>query len=85
MSKHEKTLQKLVAKPTPTDITWDDLSGLLKHLGYEEIKNDGSRRKFVFPKTKEVISLHKPHPQPEIKQYAIRQVVDQLKLHGHIE
>jgi predicted RNA binding protein YcfA (HicA-like mRNA interferase family) len=84
MSKHEKTLTKLCVQPTPTDIKWSDLKGALESLGYQELKGDGSRRKFIFPETKEVISLHKPHPQPEVKQYVIRQVVEQLRLHGRI-
>lgn len=84
MSKHVKTLQRLAAVPTPTNIKWDDLVGALEHLGYKLLSNDGSRRKFVFPETNEVISLHKPHPQPEVKQYAIRAVVDHLKLNGRI-
>lgn len=84
MSKHAKTLNKLSAQPTPTDIKWNDLKGALESLGYKEMTGDGSRRKFVFSATKEVIHLHKPHPQPEVKQYVIRYVVEQLKLHGRI-
>ena len=38
MSKHEKTLTKLNVKPTPADIKWDDLTALLKYLGYEPVK-----------------------------------------------
>jgi len=33
MAKHAKTLQRLLARPTPTSITWDEVIGLLKHLG----------------------------------------------------
>lgn len=84
MSKHAKTLLRLAATPTPTNIKWSDLVGALEDLGYKLLSNKGSRRKFVFPDTQEVISLHEPHPQPEVKQYAIRQVVDHLKLHGRI-
>lgn len=84
MSKHTKTLLRLVATPTPNNIKWSDLVGALEDLGYKLHSNKGSRRKFVFPATQEVINLHEPHPQPEVKQYAIRQVVDHLKLHGRI-
>lgn len=81
MAKHAKTLQRLAASPTPTDITWDEVAGLLRNLGFEEKKNDGSRRKFFNPETKEVISMHRPHPSPVLKQYAVRQLADQLKDH----
>ena len=84
MAKHEKTLQKLLAKPTPTDVTWNEVTALMKHLGYEELKNDGSRRKFVIPESQMCIALHQPHPQPTMKRYAIKQLVDQLKMYGHI-
>jgi predicted RNA binding protein YcfA (HicA-like mRNA interferase family) len=84
MSKHAKTLLRLAATPTPVNIKWSDLVGALEDLGYTLLSNKGSRRKFIFPGTQEVISLHEPHPQPEVKQYAIRQVVDHLKLHGRI-
>ena len=84
MSKHDKTLQRLVATPTPANIKWDDLAGALKNLGYELLKGDGSRRKFVFPGTNEVIAVHCPHPQPDVKQYVIRQFAEHLKLHGRI-
>ena len=82
MAKHAKTLQRLLARPTPTNITWDEVIGLLKHLGFEAKNNDGSRRRFCQPVTGLVISLHQPHPQPEIKQYVARQLAELLKDYG---
>ena len=35
MSKHEKNLKRLSATPTPADLKWDELAGILKYLGYE--------------------------------------------------
>ena len=84
MSTHLKTLHRLKATPTPNDISWRELTALLKHLGYMEIQNDGSRRKFVFPGTKNVIFLHKPHPQSVMKVYAVKQHLEQLYLHSRI-
>lgn len=84
MSKHEKTLQKLTAKPTPTDIKWDDLVSALKSLGYEPLNNSGSRRKFFHHERKHVISLHEPHPQNVIKQYVARQLAEELTAQGFI-
>lgn len=79
MSKHKKTLLKVKATPLPADVKWDDLKGLLEHLGYVEHEGSGSRRKFIHPQTKDVISIHKPHPQPEVKKYVLRLVVDKLR------
>lgn len=84
MTKHDKTRQKLLVKPTPSDITWDELKSFLKQLGYNELTGDGSRRKFVHNGKKDVISIHKPHPQPQIKTYAVKMVVEHLKQHGHL-
>lgn len=67
----------------PTNISLGDLVAL-EDLGYTLLSNKGSRRKFVFPGIQEVISLHEPNPQPEVMQYAIRQVVEHLKLHRRI-
>ena len=84
MSTHLKTLQGLKATQTPNDISWWEITALLKHLGYMEIQNDGSRRKFVFLGTKNVIFLHKPHTQSVMKVYAVKQLLEQLYLHSRI-
>jgi len=84
MTQHEKTLRKLLSKPTPTDLTWNEIATLFKHLEYEEISNDGSRRKFVSSKTGRKIFIHKPHPQPTLQVYVVKQIIETLKLHGCI-
>lgn len=83
MAKHEKILRRLTATPTPTGIKWDELKTALEGLGYELQNNQGSRRKFVHKTSKDIINLHEPHPQPEVKQYMIRQVVEKLKSLGY--
>lgn len=84
MSKHEKLLEKLQSEPTPKDVSWRELSALLGHFGYELKTGAGSRRKFIHPVTKHVISLHEPHPQPTIKPYCIRDVLGALRDAGLI-
>lgn len=49
MSKFEKALDRL--KKKPKDFTWKELQTIMFHLGYEEIKGGGSRRKFINRKT----------------------------------
>jgi len=46
MSKHQKALERLCANPPASDIKWQELKGVLEHLGYTMLKNSGSRRKF---------------------------------------
>jgi predicted RNA binding protein YcfA (HicA-like mRNA interferase family) len=79
MSKKEKLIARL--RQRPSDFTWDELTSLLKSLGYREVKTGrtgGSRRRFVNPSSA-TITLHKPHPQKILKRYAIDQILDILK------
>ena len=85
MSSAEKLLEKLTAKPTPRNFSWDDLVTLLGRLGYQEIKGSGSRRKFVHSATKHSVMLHKPHPGNNLKIYQVNQVIDSINEGLHRE
>lgn len=79
MSCQEKLVTKFQQRPK--DFAWDELTCLLKSLGYRVVKTGkagGSRRRFVHPSAA-TITLHKPHPQNFLKRYAIDQVLDVLK------
>jgi hypothetical protein len=85
MSKTEKLLLRLLS--IPRDLTWEELTKLLGLFGFDELKKGktgGSRRKFADEK-KNVIILHKPHPGNIVKEYAIKQVITQLKEKGYIK
>jgi predicted RNA binding protein YcfA (HicA-like mRNA interferase family) len=82
MSKYEKALDRL--KKRPKDFTWKELQTILNQLGYEEKKRAGSRRKFIHSKNKVVISLHEPHPNPQMKIYAIDIIIEHLTEEGFI-
>ncbi|MEO8161303.1 MAG: type II toxin-antitoxin system HicA family toxin [Arenimonas sp.] len=84
MSRHSKALVRIQASPTPSDLKWEELQSLLEHLGYQCINNHGSRRKFVHEVTKAIISLHNPHPSPEVGSKCLAAVVEFLKCQGHI-
>ncbi|MCD6355885.1 MAG: type II toxin-antitoxin system HicA family toxin [Anaerolineaceae bacterium] len=78
MSRKAKLISRLQQRPK--DFTWDELTSLLKHLSYREVKKGktgGSRRRFVHPSAA-IITLHKPHPQNILKRYAIDQVLNIL-------
>jgi hypothetical protein len=84
MSRTEKLLQRLLS--VPNDFTSEELTKLLAHFGYLELKKGktgGSRRKFADEKNN-IIILHEPHPGNIIKKYAIRQVIDHLIEKRHI-
>ena len=78
MSKAEKLAQKFMAARGP--FKWVDLLALLTSLGFEQIRGEGSRMGFV--KGDLTIKLHKPHPQKEVKAYAVRQIQSILKDEG---
>lgn len=82
MSKFRKALARLRSRPK--DFTWTELQNIMNHFGYEEIKGGGSRRKFINSKTNVSISLHEPHPRPELKMYAIDIVIEHLREEGLI-
>ena len=82
MSQIEKLKERFAAEPPPKDFTWPELARLMKEFGYAEKPGGGSRRKFVNPETKRVVSLHEPHPRPILKTYQIRDVLSHLREAG---
>lgn len=85
MSRHEKSISRLLS--VPKDYTWDELIKILSAFGYDEVKGGktgGSRRRFA-DKSKNIITLHKPHPSNIVKGYAIREVIVELKAKGYIK
>lgn len=85
MSKHDKNLKRLCATPTPSDIKWAELSGVLIHLGYKLLKGGGSRRKFYHKGKDALIICHEPHPSPDVDKGCIADVVEHLKNYKFIE
>ena len=85
MSSKEKLIARFLL--LPSDFTFDELERLLKALGYTKSnkgKTSGSR---VIFKDKEghPIMLHKPHPGNIVKQYALRQVLEELENKGYLK
>jgi hypothetical protein len=80
MSKSEKLLQRFLSKPK--DFTFEELSKLLKSFGYEEAKTgktSESRVAFINHRTKNIIRLHIPYPNPELKPYQLNDVQEALR------
>ena len=71
----------------PSDFTFDEMQRLLEGYGYEKSnkgKTSGSR--LIFKNgNKRPIMLHKPHPGDIVKEYAMKQVFDDLKEAGFIK
>ena len=71
----------------PSDFTFDEMQRLLEGYGYEKGnkgKTSGSR--IIFNNgAKRPIMLHKPHPGNIVKEYAMKQVLEDLKEAGFIK
>jgi hypothetical protein len=55
---------------------------LLNGFGYTEEQGTGSRVKFINYDTKSIISLHRPHPTNILKNYQIKDVIEELEKLG---
>ncbi|MBA2659314.1 MAG: type II toxin-antitoxin system HicA family toxin [Nitrosospira sp.] len=82
MSKNSKLVARLQARPK--DFTWDELTSVLKHFGYQEKTGSGARRKFINSITDHKLLFHKPHPENVLKRYVIDEVIAALIENGLI-
>jgi len=78
MGKQDKLLESF--KAAKKEYKWQDLVAVLKSLGFDLVEAEGSRVDFV--KGDLVIKLHKPHPQKEVKAYALKQTKETLHKEG---
>ena len=86
MTRKEKLIEQLCS--LPRDFTINELTKLMKSLGYIEFakgKTSGSRIAFYHKEKKIVLNLHKPHPGNELKIYQIKEVIKFLKRAGEIK
>ena len=78
--KQQKTLKKIFAKPTRADIAWNEVESLLAACDAHISEGRGSRIRIVL--SNQVLNLHTPHPQKELKKYAVELVRDFLRNTG---
>lgn len=86
MSRRDKLLRRFLARPA--DFGFDEMSRLLKGLGYEEIgsgKTAGSRVAFMNRTSGHIVRLHKPHPGNIMKRYQLDLVEAALRAKGLIK
>ena len=80
MTKIDKLIERLLS--IPKDMEYSELVKILNHFGYYETtkgKTSGSRVMFIHELAKNPIRLHKPHPKPILKEYVIKQVIEELR------
>lgn len=84
MGKKDKLIKRLKSKPK--DFTFDEAESLLQYFDYERSdkgKTSGSRVCFK-SQIHAPIMLHKPHPQKELKEYQIKDLIEKLEGEGLI-
>ena len=78
MGTKEKLIERL--KCQPKDFTFDEAERLLTLFGYTKSnkgKTSGSRVLY-FKSGRIPVFLHRPHPQKELKAYAVKQLLSEL-------
>ena len=77
--KHQRTLERIFARPTSGTIPWSDIGSLFKALGADVSERAGSRVAVVL--FGEVRVFHRPHPSPDTDKGAINSIRDWLDLY----
>jgi hypothetical protein len=77
--KHQRTLERIFARPTSGTIPWSDIESLFKALGADVSERAGSRVAVVL--FGEVRVFHRPHPSPDTDKGAINSIRDWLDLY----
>jgi hypothetical protein len=76
---HQRTLERIFARPTSGTIPWSDIESLFMALGAEVSVRAGSRVAVVL--FGEVRVFHRPHPSPDTDKGAINSIRDWLDLY----
>ncbi|MDD2942521.1 MAG: type II toxin-antitoxin system HicA family toxin [bacterium] len=67
--KQQQTLERIREKPTRSDVKYSDVVSLISGLGGSIIEGSGSRVQFRLGEKR--LNIHRPHPQKELKRYAV--------------
>lgn len=78
---HKRTFDQVFASPTPTSLRWDKVEAMLEALGATVKEGRGSRVRVILNGV--IAVFHRPHPQPEMKQYSVRDMKKFLKEAGY--
>lgn len=67
--KHQRTLERIFARPISANVRWADIEALLRELGAEFEESEGSRIEvFLFGLVR---VFHRPHPSPNTDKGAV--------------
>lgn len=71
-TKHQRTLENMFKRPTPTGIRWVDIVAMLKAAEVEVSQRSGSR--VLLKKGTERMVVHRSHPGPETGRATVRDI-----------
>ena len=80
MSQKDDLIERL--KWRPKDFTISELDSLMSKCGCRKSnrgKTSGSAIAYIHDETKQMLRIHSPHPKKELKQYAIKLVLEFLE------
>lgn len=69
-AKHQRTLRAIFEDPVRSNIAWRDVEAMLKAAGAEITEGEGSRVRIALNGVRAV--FHRPHPQKETDQGAVK-------------
>lgn len=78
--KHQKTLERIFARPTSGNIKWREIEALFLELGAEISEREGSRIGVRLFGDRRV--FHRPHPSPNTDKGAIATIRKWLEKNG---
>lgn len=86
MGKSKKLLERFLRRPK--DFTYKELETLLVSLGFT-ISNAGSASgsavRFIDHSNGNIIRIHRPHPQPQLKGYVVSAIISDLQKGGYLD
>ena len=78
MSTKDKLIARL--KSNPKDFTFNEMQTALRALGFNmSTKGKTSGSRVMFHKGNVPINLHRPHPQKELQEFQIKQILEILE------
>jgi hypothetical protein len=75
-SRQRRTLERVIADPTPADLRWSDIEAMLRAADAEVSEGAGSRVRVALAGVRAV--FHRPHPSPTASRAIVRAVRDLL-------
>ena len=78
--KHQRTLERIFARPTSGPIKWTDIEALFRSLGAKIEERKGSRVAIIWNGEAQV--YHEPHPSPETDKGAVTDLRGWLESKG---